>query len=132
MVTITASEGKRAGQNFTMTCAAVLQVEGHISETPQIQWTGPSGRINSSRNGIEFIPQFTTLTVATSVLIFSPITSSHAGLYTCYAFVFSAQQMRNAVYNISVQSELTSVHIRCKVIIFSKVSSFIREEENLV
>lgn len=89
-----------------MTCAAVLQVEGHISETPQIQWTGPSGRIDSSRSGIEFVSRFVSLTVATSMLTFNPITSSHAGLYTCHAFVMSGQQPRNATYNISVQSEL--------------------------
>ena len=105
-----------------MTCTAVVQVEGRISETPQIQWTGPSGRIDSSGNGIEFVPQFTALTVATSMLTFNPITSSHAGVYTCHAFVHSAQQLRNATYNISVQSELTSVCRSCDVKLISTVT----------
>ena len=99
-----------AGQTFTLFCRIVLP-EGLVT-VPMIEWISPEGEAMTSEGELtvgnqQVIGNPSRLT--TYVAQFSPVLTSHAGIYTCQVTVTSAYgTIRESVatmHNVTVESE---------------------------
>ncbi len=94
-ITITTPPDPTAGQSYTLTC------EVDVGEgTPTLQWTGPAVTTGEATNGT----QMQSGTIFTLTLTFSPLNTSHGGVYTCQSTVGSDAVERTAMTTVNVQS----------------------------
>ena len=106
------AEAPVAGQSYSLLCMVTIQNDP--IPDPQITWLDPNGLPLSSEGEITITtqpfldgPSQTRLT--TYRISFSPLHTSHGGLYTCQAEVTSPQQTlqetSSATHNITVQGK---------------------------
>ncbi len=69
--------------------------------TPTLQWTGPGGLAGGGSEGT----QMNAGTTFTLTLTFSPLFTSHGGVYTCQSTVGSGAVNKTAMTTVSVQSK---------------------------
>ncbi len=72
-----------AGNTFTLTCNVTLPQQ--LRETPAVVWIGPDGM--EIGNGTVEGVTVSLSSPLTKVLTFSPLRTSHGGVYTCRASV---------------------------------------------
>ena len=79
-----------AGQFLSLTCR--VDVVEYLTVDPQVEWRQPHGSAvtntgnPSIRQGVEVMGRVSTLNVS-----FSPLLTSHAGEYTCFAIIPNIQ-----------------------------------------
>ena len=100
-----------AGDTFTLLCTVILP-DGLETE-PQITWLSPLGNMLASEGELTVGYQRVIgnpSRVTTYMAQFSPVLTSHGGMYTCQATIRSLystiQQSVSRTQNISVQSML--------------------------
>ncbi len=94
-ITISTPPAPTAGQSYTLTC------EVDVGEgTPTLQWTGPGVTTGEASEGT----QMQSGTTFTRTLTFSPLFTSHGGVYTYQSTVGSGAVERTAMTTVNVQS----------------------------
>ena len=92
-----------AGQTINLTCTVIRGQ--NISGTPNVQWLGRSGGVLLS--GSDGIVVDDTAMVSDSTFVrtlqFTPVRTSHGGLYTCQAMADSVNGTK--AINLTVQSK---------------------------
>ena len=90
-----------AGESFSLTCTVTLAVGDSLIGDPVVQWIGPDGgSINSDTRHL--MTNDSTVTYV-STLEFTPVQTSHGGLYTCQATSTSGRVMD--VKTLTMQSK---------------------------
>ena len=117
-IEVTGLNAAIAGQAVNLTCTVTRG--RNMSGTPDVQWLGPSGNVLLS--GSDGIVVDDTATVSNSTFVrtlqFTPVRTSHGGLYTCQAMADSVN--RRKAINLTVQSKCMYVHARhclCRLIL---------------
>jgi len=91
------------GSEYTLTCTVNELYDG-LTNTPTAQWM-------DARNGVITGPEDNNDRTVVSILTFTPLTTSHAGHYTCHGELNTTALNRpldgQSTQVISVQSKLT-------------------------
>ena len=102
-IEVTGLNAAIAGQAVNLTC--IVTRGQNMLGTPDVQWLGPSGNVLLS--GSDGIVVDDTATVSNSTFVrtlqFTPVRTSHGGLYTCQAMADSVN--RRKAINLTVQSK---------------------------
>ena len=109
-IEVTGLNAAIAGQAINLTCTVTRGQ--NLSGTPDVQWLGPSGNVFlSGSNGI-VVDDTAMVSNSTFVrtLQFTPVRTSHGGLYTCQAMADSVN--RTKAVNLTVQSKCMFVYAR--------------------
>lgn len=100
-----------AGRTFTLLCRVVLP-DG-LTTQPQIAWLSPQGNTLTSEGEVTVGNQVVAgnpSRLTTYMVQFSPLLTSHGGMYTCLATLSSPYgtilQSATRTQNITVQSKL--------------------------
>ena len=101
--TITTSAVAIAGQQFSLNCV-VSETIGGLTNTPVAVWSRDGTQLSS---GNEFA--VTNDTVATSVLTFTSLSSSDAGVYTCSGTLESSMDL--VTEDETIQGNLTHTNL---------------------
>jgi len=92
-----------AGQTINVTCT--VNRGSNVLETPNVQWLGPGVNLLLSESGGIMVDDTTMVNSSTfsRTLRFTPVRTSHGGLYTCQSMADSVT-VTEAV-NLTVQSK---------------------------
>ena len=103
MIEVTGLNAAIAGQSVNLTC--IVTRGQNMSGTPDVQWLGPSGNVLLSGNDGIVVDDTAMVSNSTFVrtLQFTPVRTSHGGLYTCQAMADSVN--RRKAINLTVQSK---------------------------
>ena len=99
---IAASGPPTAGEALTLTCT--VTEEEDITGIPAVTWLDPAGQTITSGGDLTVVHQLAGLTT-TLTLQFSPLRSSHSGLYTCRAELNEIPYVETANYTLSVNGK---------------------------
>ena len=114
-VTIDASGTSIAGETYRLTCTVSLEQE--LRESPVIEWIGPDGRVVQNGAQVDVSLSSSSSTTMTMTLLFSPLHTSHRGIYWCRATVTDTAAkidiMNSSSTNITVQSKLFQWFVSC-------------------
>ena len=107
-VTITSSGSAIAGSTHSLTCDVALVQD--LRERPVIEWMRTNGTLIENET-LEDVSVFSSSPLTISTLTFSPLHSSHGGIYLCLASIMDSDASfflsDDSSYNLTVQSELT-------------------------
>ena len=104
--TITTSAVAIAGQQFSLNCV-VSETIGGLTNTPVAVWSQDGTLL---RSGNEFtVTSSANDTVATSVLTFTSLSSSDAGVYTCSGTLESSMDL--VTEDETIQGNLTHTNL---------------------
>ena len=104
--TITTSAVAIAGQQFSLNCVVSETIVG-LANTPVAVWSRDGTLL---RSGNEFtVTSSANDTVATSVLTFTSLSSSDAGVYTCSGILESSMDL--ATEDETIQGNLTHTNL---------------------
>ena len=95
-ITITTVGSSTAGDSYTLKCS----VSG-TSDPASYQWFGPPNGESITNSASRMVFSNSSLTL----LEFSPLQASHAGVYTCRASVGGVANVTNTDQGVIVQSE---------------------------
>ena len=102
-VTITSSGVPISGGTYNLTCTVEVNVP------PTVQWLYSSnGTAVTNGSNITVETQTATGSTTTLTLAFSPLHTSHRGLYTCQSTIHSPASTVNATRNMTVQGDYSS------------------------
>ena len=75
------------GEDFHLTCTVSLRgkLNAELLRTIKLKWEGPSGVSMTERNNVTIGDQVFSANSTTLRLSFTPLNTSHAGLYMCIA-----------------------------------------------
>ena len=101
-----------AGQPLSLTCS--VTVVEYLIVRPQVEWIPPDGSvISSDGNPSAGEAPLVSGTVSTRNITFSSLQTSHAGPYTCWAYVI----VPNLTQSFN-NSNSSSIHVQCKFMLF--------------
>ena len=116
VVSVSSPPVTEAGQPLSLTCTVTILE--YLIVSPQVEWMPPDGSvISTDGNPSSGQAAVVSGTVSTRNITFSPLQTSHAGRYTCWAYLIVpnlSQSFNNSANNF--------IRVRCKFLYIHKYS----------